>query len=90
MHLRGFVPNISCSFFLAVSRIMCDLSFLTRDRARTSCIGRWILFYFCILAALGFHYCIRFSLVVVSGGSSLVVVHMLLTAVGFPVAKHRL
>ena len=43
-----------------------------------------------ILAALGFHYCVGFSLVVVSGGYSLVVVHTLLTAVGFPVGKHRL
>ena len=69
---------------------MCDLSFLTRDQAHTSCTGRWSLFYVFILAALGFHYCIGFSLVVVSGGYSLVAAHTLLTAVGFPVGKRRL
>ena len=43
-----------------------------------------------VLAVLGLHCCMGFSLVAVSRGNSLVVIHGLLTAVAFLVAEHRL
>ena len=50
-----------------------------------------IIFIYLVLAVLGlFLLCVGFSLVVTSGGYSLVAEHMLLIAVASPVAKRRL
>ena len=43
-----------------------------------------------VLAVLGLHCCMGFSLVAVSRGNSLVAIHGLLTVVAFLVAEHRL
>ena len=49
-----------------------------------------IFIYFFFLAVLGLHCCMGFSLVVASGGYSLVAVHGLITAVAFLVVEHEL
>ena len=49
-----------------------------------------ILFMDLVLAVLGLHCCVGFSLVAVSRGNSLVAIHGLLTVVAFLVAEHRL
>ena len=53
------------------------------------CSGLDELFYL-FLAVLGLHYCVDFSLVVVSGSCSLVVMHRLLLAMASLVVQHGL
>lgn len=64
----SFKKNFTYLIICATHCSMCDLSFLTRDEPGTLHWEVEPFFYFCILAALGFHDCVRFSPVVVSGG----------------------
>ena len=64
---------------------------LSRDRLQFTCLFFYdFIFIYLFLAVLGLCRCIGFSLVVASGGYSLVVMCRLLIAVASFVAEHRL